>query len=58
MTESHVIVTSPVKWPHTIGKICVKMPSESRQDRGSNGLSSRGTLSNKPDLRLLPQPKG
>ena len=43
MTGSHVIVPSPVKWPHTIGKICVKMPSKSRQNQGSNGFSSRGT---------------
>ena len=50
MTESHVIVISPVKWPHTIGKIYVKMPSKSRQNRGSNGFSSRGTPSNRPDL--------
>ena len=57
VTESHVIVISPVKWPHTIGKIFVKMPSNSRQNWGSNGFSSRGTPSNRPDLLLLPQPK-
>ena len=43
VTGSHVIVTSPVKLPHIIGKIRVKMPSKSRQNQGSNGFSSRGT---------------
>ena len=30
-TGSQVTVTSLVKWPHRIGKICVKMPLKSRQ---------------------------
>ena len=58
MTRSHLIVTSPVKWLLTIDKICVKMPLKPRQNQGNNGFSSRGTRSNRPDLRLIPQPKG
>ena len=42
MTRSQVIITSPVEWPHTIGKICVEMPSKSRQNQVSNGFSSSG----------------
>ena len=57
VTDRHMIITSPLKWPHTIGKICVKMPSKSRQNRGSNGFSC-SIPSNRPDLQLLPQPKG
>ena len=34
--------TSPVKWPHTISKICVKMPSKSRQNQEDNSFSSSG----------------
>ena len=59
MTESHVILPPPIKWPHTINKIYVKMRSTSRQNWESNGFSSRDTpSSNRPDLQLLPQPKG
>ena len=36
---------------------CVKMPLKSRQNQGSNGFSSRGTPSNRPDLWFIPQPK-
>ena len=54
VTGRYVIVNSPVKWPHTIGKICVKIPSKLRQNQGSNGFSSRGTPSYRPDLRFMP----
>ena len=50
VTGSHVIITSLVKWPHTISKICVKMPSKSMQNQGSNGFSSS-------DLRFMLQSK-
>ena len=55
---SHVIITPPVKWPHMIGKICVKMPSKLRKNQESNGFSSRGIPSYRPELLFILQPKG
>ena len=43
VTGSHLIVTSPIKWLHTISKLCVTMPSKSRQYQGNNGFSSKGS---------------